>query len=312
MLVRDRAASGDIPALNRLFSDAFTDRYRRDGMTSMRVPHLSPAVWRFAIERAGDGAMIWRDARGAIAAFNMVHLSGIEGWMGPLAVRLDHQGMGVGRRVVSEGIGHLRAAGAATIGIETMPRTIDNIGFYSRLGFVPGALTISMAGGASRSERTGTVRLGELQSGARELMLERCLRFCSALFPGITFQREMELTLAQGLGDVTVLERGGGIEGFVLWHHAPLAEGREAEEVRVLKLVAADVSRVMTLLESVSDAAARMRLARVVVRCQTAERELYRRLAAAGWQVLWTDLRLTLSGYDERPGSGVLLSNWEI
>ncbi len=61
--------------------------------------------------------------------------------MGPLAVRPDLQGHGVGERIVREGLEWLGAHGATRIGLETMPRTIDNIGFYSRLGFLPGHLT---------------------------------------------------------------------------------------------------------------------------------------------------------------------------
>ena len=37
-------------SLNVVFSDAFTERYRRDGMVGVRVPYLNPAVWRYAIE----------------------------------------------------------------------------------------------------------------------------------------------------------------------------------------------------------------------------------------------------------------------
>ena len=59
----------EIPALNVVFSDAFTERYRRDGMVGVRVPNLNPQVWRYAIEDSADGAMVWRDARGEIAAF---------------------------------------------------------------------------------------------------------------------------------------------------------------------------------------------------------------------------------------------------
>ena len=66
----------DVRALNQVFSDAFTERYRRDGMVGVRVPFLNPAVWRYAIEDADAGAMVWRDERGQIAAFNMVHRSG--------------------------------------------------------------------------------------------------------------------------------------------------------------------------------------------------------------------------------------------
>ena len=94
------ASVDDIPALNDVFSDAFTERYRRDGMVGVRVPNLNPQVWRYAIEDAAAGAMVWRDARGEIAAFNMVHRSGVEGWMGPLAVRPEMQGHGLGKVVV--------------------------------------------------------------------------------------------------------------------------------------------------------------------------------------------------------------------
>ena len=133
------AAESDIEALNRVFSEAFTERYRRDGLSGVRVPYLNPAVWRFAIADAGAGAMIWRDGRGELVAFNMVHRSGSEGWMGPLAVRTDRQAHGHGRHIVLEGIAWLEEQGVRTIGLETMPRTIDNIGFYSQLGLRPAA-----------------------------------------------------------------------------------------------------------------------------------------------------------------------------
>ena len=44
----------EIPALNVVFSDAFTERYRRDGMVGVRVPYLNPAVWRYNTEIASD------------------------------------------------------------------------------------------------------------------------------------------------------------------------------------------------------------------------------------------------------------------
>src|SRR5919112_5902532 len=81
----------DIAALNQVFSDAFTERYRRDGMVGVRVPFLNPAIWRYAIDDAAGGAMLWRGERGEIIAFNVAHRSGAEGWMGPLAVRPEVQ-----------------------------------------------------------------------------------------------------------------------------------------------------------------------------------------------------------------------------
>src|ERR1051326_2061887 len=138
------AGERDTDALNRVFADAFTDRYRRDGLVGVRVPHLNPQVWRYALLDAGAGAMLWRDEGGHVVAFNVAHRSGTEGWMGPLAVRPDRQGAGVGKAIVRAAVDWLIDQGVATLGLETMPRTVENIGFYARLGFAPGHLTVTL------------------------------------------------------------------------------------------------------------------------------------------------------------------------
>src|SRR2546421_509519 len=65
------AGERDTDALNRVFADAFTDRYRRDGLVGVRVPHLNPQVWRYALLDAGAGAMLWRDEAGHVVAVNV-------------------------------------------------------------------------------------------------------------------------------------------------------------------------------------------------------------------------------------------------
>ena len=223
----------EIPALNVVFSDAFTERYRRDGMVGVRVPYLNPAVWRYAIEDAAGGAMVWRDARGEIAAFNMVHRSGVEGWMGPLAVRTEYQGSGVGKEVVERGVAWLKREGAKVIGLETMPRTMDNIGFYSALGFVPGRLTITLTLDAATSDRAPEL-LGRLGARDREDALDEARAMVERLAPGYDFTRELELTESLALGDTVIVRNGERIVGVALCHTAPLVEGRTREELRVL------------------------------------------------------------------------------
>src|SRR5690606_25658798 len=108
----ERPTTRDIEALNRVFSEAFTDRYRRDGMSGVGVPHMNGGRWREARADAGGGAMVWRDAVGVPCACNIAHLSGREGWMGPLAVRRDRQGAGRGKTMLLAGIAWLKERGA--------------------------------------------------------------------------------------------------------------------------------------------------------------------------------------------------------
>ena len=302
----------EIGALNTVFSDAFTERYRRDGMVGVRVPNLNPQVWRYAIEDAAGGAMVWRDARGGIAGFNMVHRSGVEGWMGPLAVRMEHQGSGLGKEIVERGVAWLEKEGARVIGLETMPRTMDNIGFYSRLGFAPGRLTITLTLDAASADR-GPELLGRMSLRDREDHLGTARTLVQGILPGYDFTREIELTDALALGDTVLLRERGELVGFALCHTVALVEGRVREELRVLKLVLADERLLDAMVRSLCDFAKRSGTRRVAFRVQGDYDKLYRRLITLGARVRWTDLRMSLTGHAEsRPEQGVVLSNWEI
>jgi GNAT superfamily N-acetyltransferase len=302
----------DIPDLNDVFSDSFTERYRRDGLTGVRVPHLNPLVWRYAIRDAADGAMIWRGGRDEIVAFNMVHRSGAEGWMGPLAVRTEQQAMGAGTEIVRRGIEWLKVHGATVIGLETMPRTMDNIGFYSGAGFVPGKLTLTVSVDATYADKPAPL-LGRLSAGVKDDVLEQCRSLVSLLQPGYDHSREIQLTDELSLGDTMLFMDGDTVLGYALCHTAPLVEGRAREELRVLKLVLDERVTVDEAVRSLSDLARRSGTRRVSIRMQGDYEAAYARLIALRARVRWTDLRMSLAGYLERkPARGLVLSNWEI
>jgi GNAT superfamily N-acetyltransferase len=308
-----RATLEDIDGLNRLFADAFTDRYHRDGLPGVRVPHLHRDVWRFAISDAGEGALVWHTREGALAAFNMVHHAGAEGWMGPLCVRPDLQGSGFGREVVQAGIAWLREAGVRTIGLETMPRTVDNIGFYGRIGFLPGHLTVTMVREVERGVAGGHGERLADPGTARDGRLAECAALTHAVSPGVDYSRVLRLTATLHLGDTTLVRDGRELAGYAVWHTTPLAEGRGPDEVRVLKLVARDEAAFLAVLAAVEDAARETRIGRVSLRCQSVFGSAYALLVARGYRVHWTDLRMTLEGFPERVvAPGLLWSNWEV
>jgi hypothetical protein len=272
-------------------------------------------VWSYAIAGAGDGAMLWRDAAGDLAGFSMVHQSGAEGWLGPIAVRTGRQGAGLGTRMVRSGIALLQRRGATIIGLETMPRTVENIGFYSRLGLLPGHLTVTMTRDldAAAAAAPGTMLLSETVD--RDDAIARCRMLADRIAPGVDFTRDLTLTLEHGLGDATLLTGpGGGLRALALWHTAPLAQGRPPEEARILKIVAQDAGAFGDVVAAAGhDVARAAPVHRISVRCQSAFGDAYRRLVNDGFRVHWTDLRMTLGDYEERTRDpGVLMSNWEI
>jgi GNAT superfamily N-acetyltransferase len=309
------AEERDIEALNRLFAEAFTDRYRRDGLVGVRVPPLNPRVWTYALRDAGDGAMVWRDEDGRLVAFNVAHRCGCEGWMGPLAVRVDRQGSGIGKTIVRAATDWLLDRGVTTLGLETMPRTVENIGFYARLGFVPGHLTLTMTRELAVRRRGGAVPalLSRLDGVVRAETLAAARTFAESLAPGYDFTREIELTAQLGLGDTVLVSGSGGLAGYALWHTASLAAERTTDELRVLQLAARDADAFERVVGAVEACAAHAGLRRVAIRCQSRFEGAFRALMARGYQVRWTDLRMHLEGYPERPvPEGILFSNWEI
>ncbi len=308
-----RIETEDIAPLNDVFSDAFTERYRRDGLVGVRVPYLNPLIWRYAIEDAGDGAMLWRGERNEIVAFNIAHMSGVEGWMGPLAVRPDAQGSGIGKAVVRAGVDWLIARGSRVVGLETMPRTMDNIGFYSMLDFVPGRLTITLTVEAVGQQRPARL-LGRMAASDRDAAMHAMRALTERVQPGYDFTREIDLTESLSLGDTVLLDRGGEVVAFALCHTAPLVEGRTREETRVLKLVMRDEGDTEALMALVADFARRSGTRRASMRVQGEYLGMYRRLIAAGARVRWTDLRMTVATHPEGvpQAGGVVLSNWEI
>jgi len=306
------ATVGDIVQLNEVFTEAFTERYRKDGMTGVRVPPLHPSIWQYAIEDAGDGALYWRDERARVVAFNMVHHSGTEGWMGPLCVRPDQQGMGLGKVIVQAGLRWLRLQHAKVIGLETMPRTMDNIGFYSNLGFVPGPLTVTLTLDAASGDRPPR-SLAALPQDEKRTMIASCLALTTRVAPGYDFTRELELTDRLALGDTILLERDGSLVGFALCHITPLVEGRSRDELRVLKLVLAHRADLPRMLGALTTCAHRSGARRLAVRLQGDYPDAYRTLVSLGARVRWTDLRMCAHGWSEvAPVEGMVLSNWEI
>jgi len=233
--------------------------------------------------------------------------------MGPLAVRPDRQGTGVGKAIVHTAADWLIDRGVTTLGLETMPRTPENIGFYARLGFAPGFLTVTLTNEIATRGHPAPVLLSRCAASEKAATMEAARRLVGDLVPGIDFSREILLAAELGLGDTSLVEAGSSLDALAVWHSAPLADTRTRDEVRVLKLAARTDAAFDAAVAAVEAAAAKAGIRRIAMRCQSRYSEAFRRLIARGYRVRWTDLRMTYAGYPERHASrGVLFSNWEI
>src|SRR3982074_703976 len=112
--------------------------------------------------------------------------------------------------IVSTGVEWLKKKGAKVIGLETMPRTMDNVGFYSALGFAPGHLTVTVTPEAARAGSQSTT-MSSLNPHERELALRQCRSLLEQLAPGYDGTREIVLTAQHQLGDTLFVRNGHDI-----------------------------------------------------------------------------------------------------
>jgi hypothetical protein len=190
---------------------------------------------------------------------------------------------------------------------------MDNVGFYSSLGFTPGHLTVTVTLDAARSG-IQSIPMSTLDPHERELALRQCRQMLQQLMPGYDYTREIVLTAQHELGDTVFVRKGSEIVSFAICHSVPLVEGRATEEMRVLKMVArseADFDHLVTQLCAHARAKGGRRVA---IRVQGQYSDVYRRLMARGARVRWTDLRMSVHDLAESraAGGGIVLSNWEI
>ena len=123
-----------------------------------------------------------------------------EAHISTIAVHPDWQGIGLGKAVVRGGVEWLAGRRTTVIGLETMPRTMDNIGFYSTLGFIPARLTITVTLDAARADGP-VAMLSRLPEKTREDLIAQCRDLTMARIPGYDYTREIRLTSELGLGD---------------------------------------------------------------------------------------------------------------
>lgn len=282
-------------------------------MLGAHIPALNPRIWRYALLCADEGAMAWKDERGVIVGFCLSHLSGVEGWMGPIALDPAYQGVGLGKDMVSHGITFLQKKGARVIGLETMPRTMSNIGFYSGLGFLPAQLSITLAYKSHFGNSSQYILLSQLSADDKIAALAQCGSLLQKMYPGYDYSHEILITDALKVGDLLLFYTDGELDGYVLCHSAPLVEGRVTDELRVLKVVMQCESLISRFLEALADYARRQGCGWVALRLNQQTQSLYKNMIRAGARVRWTDLRMALDGFEEKiTENGILISNWEI
>lgn len=255
------------------------------------------------------------EAGGELVGSNFATDWGSVGFFGPLTVRPDFWGAGVGKRLMEPVMELFNEWGTKHAGLFTFAQSPKHVGLYQKFGFWPRFLTAIMSKPVGRAEGASRwTGFSEVSAGEREGVLSACRELTDAVYDGLDVGHEIRAVAAQGLGDTILLWEDDRLSGLAVCHSGPGTEAGSG--VCYIKFGAArpgpnaeqDFSR---LLDACEQWASSRNASRLVAGANTARHEAYRRMLARGFR---TDIqgvvmsRPNEAGYN-RPGV-YLIDDW--
>jgi ribosomal protein S18 acetylase RimI-like enzyme len=157
---------------------------------------------------------------------------GALGWLGVFGLHPDCQGQGIGRALLRAGVNYLQSAGCKTIGLETMPDSPYNVGFYTRLGFQLWFPTLLLHKNVEQPTKTPPFALFSQQENDALSTLTQISR---AAWPGLDYASEAESARQYGWGE-TLLIGWPQTWAFAVVRTVPKREGSDEPVAEVLAL----------------------------------------------------------------------------
>jgi len=226
---------------------------------------------------------------GEIVGSNLATEWGSIGFFGPLSVRPDLWGRGIGQRLVTPVLDRFETRGVEHAALFTFPQSVQHVGLYQRFGFWPRYLTAVLAKPVVAPAPATLFWTGysEVPSGERGGCLAACRALTGALYAGLDVEREIRAADAQGLGDTLLLAREHRLVALGVCHVGPRTEaGSDACFVKFAGVepgprAGDDFER---LLDACEAFAAARGVRRLVAGISTACHDAYRRLLARGFR----------------------------
>ncbi len=299
----------DISEVNQLLTAAFSQGRKEDGYAETRVPLCNPHMLAMYLSASPEGCFAFEEG-GEIAAVSFSHIWGNTGWLGPIAVKPQYRGKKFGREITEHSIQYLKNMKCRTIGLETMPRSYHNLGFYIKLGFHPGPLTYEASKFtpaaaaqpdiASADERG--LRCMQYRESRKRSFLVKARAVADRASPGTDYSQFITSTERYSFGESMLFEAESGPVALAVAHTAAysLIEKKKLYRVCLLIVVGENAEdhfkRIVALLEQRTHQSA---CAQIFFRLPARHRRESRYLLEHRYKIVHSDLRMTLDGYPE-------------
>lgn len=275
----------EIPAAERIFREAFAAQVGLPDPEQFSRGS-EPVGFRWRMDPA---SVLAAELDGQLVGSNVATGWGSLGFFGPLTVRPDFWGAGIGGRLTEAAVEMLERRGCRHLVLYTFPESAKHIALYKRFGFWPRFLTAILERPLEgTSPAGGRWRPFSSYAGAeREEVLAACRELTDAVYPGLDTGAEIEALEAQRVGDTVVVPGTAGVDAFAVCHHGPGSEATAG--TAFVKFAAARPGRgagerFAALLAAVEDWAVARGAASVVAGVNLARERAWRILAGRGYR----------------------------
>jgi GNAT superfamily N-acetyltransferase len=275
----------DLPEAERIFRLAFG--------TFLGVPRPE-AFWAdrdyvYGRKRAAHVAAFGATVDDKLVGSNFATNWGSVGFLGPLTVRPDLQGRGVGQLLLAKTMEQFDAWATPHVGLFTFANSAKHVALYQKFGFYPRFLTAIMTAPAAATKSAGWLRFGALTAGQREEALRACRDAAATLYPGLDLSAEIGATHAQNLGDTVLVEDAGGVVAFAVCHYGLRSEA--GANTCFIKFGAvrdgpAAEQNYLRLLDACGALAVAVGMPNLLAGANMARHEAYRHLVARGFRTV--------------------------
>ncbi|MDZ7337726.1 MAG: GNAT family N-acetyltransferase [candidate division KSB1 bacterium] len=310
----------DLEPISHLIAEAFTYGRQEDGYAEVQVPPCRVEMLDMYLSTSPPGCMV-AERGGRLVGVAFSHVYGSTGWVGPVAVAPQAQGRGVGTELMRRTVEFLRGAGCTTIGLETMPRSYRNLGFYLKLGFLPQQLTCELVRPVGEdtsppASEAYHVRMFSQEAGQGVWsFLGRAAELANVVAEGTDYAPLIRQTAAFRFGETLLWEQDGQNLALAVVHTEPYFVGQKRNLARLVVAAIPEQWREKlfpAMLAQLEEYASREVLDLLCLRVPANSHWALRYALTHGFKIIHSDLRMTLEGYPERVrGGAVHLNRWE-
>jgi predicted N-acetyltransferase YhbS len=245
----------------------------------------SPVRTRYLADPAGSFAA---EVDGELVGSNFAVDLGSVGFFGPLSVHPDFWNRGIAQRLVETSLETFAQRGTRHVGLFTFAHSAQHLMLYQKYGFWPRYLTLIMARkvGPAPADIAWSAywRLSETEA---QNGLSDCRALADAWYGGFDLGLEIQATARHRFGETILLRDGDTLTGFAVCHSGPDTEagGRNCYVKGGAVRPGPDIEDSFARLLAACEALAMSQgMARLVAGVNTARREAYRAMLAAGFR----------------------------